>query len=144
MNPKRTGVLFIVLAAILWSSGGIGIKAVTEGPLAVAFYRSLFAAVTLLLLFRREVLMNSDFQRSSLRFFGQAHTPESSRQCRVQGPRIELRKFQLGQAQRNKVYASNKLFQIVSEKRQLEQAVHARPRQGRAAKRGTTRERRRS
>ena len=56
MNPKRTGVLFIVLAAILWSSGGIGIKAVTEGPLAVAFYRSLFAAVTLLLLFRREVL----------------------------------------------------------------------------------------
>lgn len=55
MNAKRSGVLFIVLAALLWSSGGIGIKGVSEGAMAVAFYRSLFAAVTLLLVFRRDV-----------------------------------------------------------------------------------------
>lgn len=55
MNSRRAGELFIVLAALLWSSGGIGIKAVTEGAISVAFYRSLFAAATLLLIFRRDV-----------------------------------------------------------------------------------------
>lgn len=55
MNAKRSGVLFIVLAALLWSSGGIGIKGVSEGAVAVAFYRSLFAAATLLVVFRSDV-----------------------------------------------------------------------------------------
>ena len=56
MSPRRTGASFIVLAALLWSSGGLGIKAVSEGPIAVSFYRSLFAAITLLVLFNRQVL----------------------------------------------------------------------------------------
>ncbi|MGZ7078440.1 MAG: DMT family transporter, partial [Thermoanaerobaculia bacterium] len=38
----------------LWSSGGIGIKAVADPPLKVAFYRSLFAAIGLLLLLGRD------------------------------------------------------------------------------------------
>lgn len=47
----RRGILFIVLAALLWSTGGIGIKGVVDPPLKVTFYRSLFAAAALLALF---------------------------------------------------------------------------------------------
>lgn len=39
-------------AALLWSAGGLGIKAVAEPALKIAFYRSAFAAAALLLLFR--------------------------------------------------------------------------------------------
>lgn len=52
----RTGILFIVLAALLWSTGGVGIKSVEDSALKVTFYRSVFASATLLLLFRREAL----------------------------------------------------------------------------------------
>src|ERR1051326_4247015 len=54
-SARRTGILWIALAALLWSTGGIGIKAVDDPPLKVTFYRSIFAAVTLFLMFRREV-----------------------------------------------------------------------------------------
>lgn len=39
-------------AALLWSTGGVAIKAVVESPLKVAFYRSAFAAVALLVFLR--------------------------------------------------------------------------------------------
>jgi DME family drug/metabolite transporter len=55
LHDRRTGILYIVIAALLWSTGGIGIKAIVDPPLKVAFYRSIFAAVTLLLIFRRDV-----------------------------------------------------------------------------------------
>jgi DME family drug/metabolite transporter len=55
VHPHRRGLLLIVVAALLWSSGGIGIKAVEDPPLKVTFYRSLFAAAALLLLFGRDV-----------------------------------------------------------------------------------------
>lgn len=47
----------IVLAALLWSSGGIGIKGIADPALKVTFYRSLFAAITLLALFGPKVLL---------------------------------------------------------------------------------------
>jgi len=52
---RRTGLLFIVVAALLWSTGGIGIKAVADSALKVTFYRSIFAAATLFVLFRRDL-----------------------------------------------------------------------------------------
>ncbi|MEO8034945.1 MAG: DMT family transporter [Acidobacteriota bacterium] len=52
---RRRAILFIVLAALLWSTGGIGIKGIADPPLKVAFYRSLFASITLALLFPRQV-----------------------------------------------------------------------------------------
>jgi DME family drug/metabolite transporter len=55
VQDRRKGILFIVAAALLWSSGGIGIKAISDSPLKVTFYRSLFAAIALLLLFGRGV-----------------------------------------------------------------------------------------
>jgi DME family drug/metabolite transporter len=55
VHPRRAGVLYIVVAALLWSTGGIGIKGVIDPPLKVTFYRSVFAAITLFLIFRRDV-----------------------------------------------------------------------------------------
>jgi len=55
VNDRRRGLLLIVLAALLWSTGGIGIKAIADPPLKVTFYRSLFAAIALVMLFRERV-----------------------------------------------------------------------------------------
>jgi drug/metabolite transporter (DMT)-like permease len=54
---RRAGLLSIVIAALLWSTGGIGIKAVEDPALKVTFYRSIFAAITLFVIFRRDVRM---------------------------------------------------------------------------------------
>jgi DME family drug/metabolite transporter len=55
MLPRTKGLLLILAAALCWSTGGIGIKAIADSALKVTFYRSLFAAVALLLFFGREV-----------------------------------------------------------------------------------------
>lgn len=51
-SRERRGALLVAAAALLWSVGGVGIKAIEASPLQVAFYRSAFAAAALLLLFR--------------------------------------------------------------------------------------------
>lgn len=53
-------------AALLWSAGGLGIKAVAEPALKVAFYRSAFAAVALVLLFRPNRLPRRTFLLSAI------------------------------------------------------------------------------
>lgn len=55
MDPHRKGILFVAAAALLWSTGGIGIKGVDDPALKVTFYRSLIAAIALFALFGREV-----------------------------------------------------------------------------------------
>jgi drug/metabolite transporter, DME family len=49
---ERRGLLLIAGAALLWSTGGLGIKAIPDAALKVAFYRSAIAAVALFILFR--------------------------------------------------------------------------------------------
>jgi DME family drug/metabolite transporter len=51
----KRGVLLVLGAALLWSTGGVCIKAIDEAPLKIAFYRSAFAAAALLLYFRPRV-----------------------------------------------------------------------------------------
>jgi drug/metabolite transporter, DME family len=48
----RRGIFLVAAAALLWSTGGIGIKWLVDPPLTIAFYRSAFAAVALILIFR--------------------------------------------------------------------------------------------
>ena len=55
VNERRKGILFVTGAALLWSTGGIGIKAISDSPLLVTFYRSLFAALALMLFLGRKV-----------------------------------------------------------------------------------------
>jgi drug/metabolite transporter, DME family len=48
-GPSRaTGVVLVLLAAVLWSTGGLGIKSTPLPPLALAGYRGLFALPVLL------------------------------------------------------------------------------------------------
>src|SRR5207237_5805399 len=54
MQPRRKGILLVAAAALLWSTGGIGIKAVAEPALKVTFYRSLFAAIALMIFLPRK------------------------------------------------------------------------------------------
>ncbi|HVR43406.1 MAG TPA: DMT family transporter [Thermoanaerobaculia bacterium] len=53
---ERRGVLYVLAAAILWSTGGVAIKAVDAGPLVISFYRSAIAAVVLFALIRPGVV----------------------------------------------------------------------------------------
>ncbi|HKA37833.1 MAG TPA: DMT family transporter [Thermoanaerobaculia bacterium] len=55
MTSRGQGVLLVLGAALLWSTGGLGIKEVAEPPLKVAFYRSAFAAAALFLILRPRV-----------------------------------------------------------------------------------------
>jgi drug/metabolite transporter (DMT)-like permease len=52
VTDRRRGILLIAFAALLWSTGGIGIKAIADSALKVTFYRSLFAAIALFAFFR--------------------------------------------------------------------------------------------
>src|SRR5437773_9370840 len=69
MNARRHGILLIAAAALLWSTGGIGIKAVAEPPLKVTFYRSLFAAIALMLFLPRQAWMTKRWS-SNAAFIG--------------------------------------------------------------------------
>jgi drug/metabolite transporter (DMT)-like permease len=56
VTDRRRGILLIAATALLWSTGGIGIKAIDDPPLKVTFYRSIFAFIGLLALLRGRVL----------------------------------------------------------------------------------------
>ena len=55
MTSQRRGVLLVAAAALLWSTGGIGIKSLSDPPLKIAFYRSATAALALIALFRPRI-----------------------------------------------------------------------------------------
>lgn len=55
MTSERRGLLLVAAAALLWSTGGLGIKMLSEPPLKIAFYRSATAAVALFAIFRPRV-----------------------------------------------------------------------------------------
>jgi len=49
MTPHVQGIVLVLAAALLWSSGGLGIKLVTADALAISGFRALFALPVLLL-----------------------------------------------------------------------------------------------
>ena len=53
LTDRRKAVIFIILAAILWSTGGLMIKATSWQPLAILGGRSIFSSIVLLLYVRR-------------------------------------------------------------------------------------------
>jgi drug/metabolite transporter (DMT)-like permease len=53
LSERRKAILFIVLAATLWSTGGLMIKAISWQPLAILGGRSIFSSIVLLLYVRR-------------------------------------------------------------------------------------------
>jgi DME family drug/metabolite transporter len=53
-SAKSSGLLFVLAAALLWSTGGLFIKWTTLSGLELSFGRSLFAAITVALFTRHE------------------------------------------------------------------------------------------
>jgi drug/metabolite transporter (DMT)-like permease len=52
-SERRKAILFVILAAILWSTGGLMIKIISWGPFAILGGRSIFSTIVLLLYVRR-------------------------------------------------------------------------------------------
>jgi drug/metabolite transporter (DMT)-like permease len=52
-SARRKAVLFLVLAATLWSTGGLMIKAISWGPVAILAGRSIFSSLVFLIYLRR-------------------------------------------------------------------------------------------
>lgn len=55
-NEHTKGMVAILLAALLWSTGGVFIKLITLDAFAIAGLRSLFAAIVFLVIFRKSVV----------------------------------------------------------------------------------------
>ena len=58
-REERRGVLLIAGAALLWSTAGVGIKALDDPPLKVVFFRCAIAAVVLLTYFRPRLRLSA-------------------------------------------------------------------------------------
>lgn len=56
MTEHKKGVLAVVIAAMLWSTGGIFIKLVSLDAFSISFFRAVFASLVFLVLFRKLVL----------------------------------------------------------------------------------------
>lgn len=56
LPEHQKGILAIVVAAILWSTGGLFIKLLPQDPFTILFYRSTLAAGLFYLLYGRQVL----------------------------------------------------------------------------------------
>jgi len=57
MSEHRKGIIAIVIAALLWSTGGLFIKLIFLDAYQLSFYRSIFSALTFVILFRRKVFV---------------------------------------------------------------------------------------
>ena len=60
-ETNRSPLFFVLIAVLLWSTGGLFIKLTTLDAYQVTFFRSLFAAVTVLLLTRKDGLKINAF-----------------------------------------------------------------------------------
>jgi drug/metabolite transporter (DMT)-like permease len=60
-SPSITPIWFVVAAVLLWSTGGLFIKLTTLDAFQVTFFRSLFAAITVLVLTRKSGLKINAF-----------------------------------------------------------------------------------
>ncbi|MEO8399472.1 MAG: DMT family transporter, partial [Ignavibacteriaceae bacterium] len=61
LPEHQKGILAVLLAAILWSSGGMFIKLISLNALQISFFRSFFAAVVFAVLFKKTVFYANGF-----------------------------------------------------------------------------------
>jgi len=61
LPEHQKGIIAIVIAAILWSTGGIFIKLTTLTAMQISFFRCAFAALVFLVVFKRELFKANIF-----------------------------------------------------------------------------------
>jgi drug/metabolite transporter, DME family len=57
MPEHQKGIIAVLIAAVLWSSGGILIKLVTLHPMQISFFRGIFAALVFAIIFRKKAFI---------------------------------------------------------------------------------------
>jgi drug/metabolite transporter (DMT)-like permease len=57
MQEHQKGIIAVLIAAVLWSSGGILIKLVTLHPMQISFFRGIFAALVFAIIFRKKAFI---------------------------------------------------------------------------------------
>ena len=57
MPEHQKGIIAVLIAAILWSSGGILIKLITLHPMQISFFRGIFAALVFAIIFRKKAFI---------------------------------------------------------------------------------------
>ena len=57
LQEHQKGIIAILIAAILWSSGGILIKLITLHPMQISFFRGIFAALVFAIIFRKKAFI---------------------------------------------------------------------------------------
>ncbi len=55
LPEHQKGIIAILIAAVLWSTGGLFIKLISLNAMQLSFFRSLFAAVVFAVLFRKQI-----------------------------------------------------------------------------------------
>lgn len=61
MKEHQKGIIAIVIAALLWSTGGLFIKLISLNAFQLSFFRSIFTTLTLLALFRTKTFVFNKF-----------------------------------------------------------------------------------
>lgn len=69
LADHRKGILAVVIAALLWSTGGIFIKLITLNALQLSCLRSVFAAIVFVVLFKKKLLEVNGFTFINATFY---------------------------------------------------------------------------
>jgi drug/metabolite transporter (DMT)-like permease len=59
LPEHHKGIIYVLIAALLWSSGGLFIKLISLNAMQLSFFRCSIAALTFALLFRKQILLFS-------------------------------------------------------------------------------------
>jgi len=57
LSEHQKGILFVLIAGLLWSSGGLFIKLISLPAMQLAFFRCSIAAITFGIIFRKKILL---------------------------------------------------------------------------------------
>src|ERR1035437_6730197 len=57
LPEHQKGIIAVLIAAVLWSSGGILIKLITFHPMQISFFRGIFAALVFAIIFRKKAFI---------------------------------------------------------------------------------------
>jgi DME family drug/metabolite transporter len=61
LSEHKKGILAVLSAALLWSTGGIFIKLITLDAMQICFFRGIFAASVFLFIFKKEIFYANGF-----------------------------------------------------------------------------------
>ena len=61
LPDHQKGIIAVLAAALLWSTGGILVKLVSLAPMQISFSRCFFASFVFLILFRKKLLLVNSF-----------------------------------------------------------------------------------